>query len=120
MSKTDNTQPYWVKLAQNPQERVEYHDHCSRVCDIEDYPWKMQRSLYDWRLQHCYYKIKVNEYWIFNGRPHVKNYRPYHVKHERAEIRLKIRDLIKMSFEDIYDDEFGNYQHRHSALWEAW
>jgi hypothetical protein len=33
---------------------------------------------------------------------------------------MKIRDWLKMSREDIYDDEFGTMQHRHNALWEAW
>lgn len=120
MSKTDKTQPYWVKLAQNPDDRKEFHNHQRGICDIDNFNPK-RNNYFTYRLNHCYYKLrKVNEYWIFNGRPHVKHYRPYHVRAERAQLRNKIHNWLKMNFEDIYDDEFGNYQHRHSALWEAW
>ena|SRR5215211_7696615 len=120
MSRTDKTNPYWVKLEQEPSSRVEHHDHRRGVCDIDEYDPKHNQYISYWH-NHCHYKLRyVNMYWFFNVKPGVKHIRPYHVRTERAKMRNKLADWKKSTLEDIYDDEFGNYQHRHSAQWEAW
>lgn len=35
MSRTDKTQPYWVKILESKQNRQEWHCHENGVCDID-------------------------------------------------------------------------------------
>jgi hypothetical protein len=39
---------------------------------------------------------------------------------ERARLRMAMRDLIKSNSETREDTEFQNFNHRHSALWDAY
>ena len=123
MSKSDNTQPYWVRINFDTEDRIEVHNHEHGVCDLNNYDPKKHHFISYWH-QHCHYRLnRVVGYWGNRGGlpgGAAAPYRQEKVRHERASWRNKAADLKKMSLEDIYDDEFGNYQHRHSALWEAW
>lgn len=122
MSKTDKTHPHWVKLAQNPQWRVEDHNHRKGVCDIDNFNPKTNNYL-SYRRAHCYFWFKKGirkSIWPREGSWGVKMYTSKHIKSDRNEMRMQIRDWVKSNREDVYDSEFGNYQTRHRAIWEAW
>jgi hypothetical protein len=119
MSKTDKTQPVWVK-ANDPQQHIEYHDHRHGICDIEEYDPKKHRYITYW-FNHCHRDLPRGRF-FYMSYPRGKSAQAYRAKdlgRERGELRRKIRDWMKSSLEDIYDDEYGTNQHRHNALWEA-
>lgn len=117
MSDTDKTKPTWVQLYQNPEWRVEYHDHVNHECNIN--PKDVGR--YRWFTRGCHY-------WASDlGNQHVwkrcsKSEQCYRDKangHARTKLRKDMRNLIKMTRDDIDDCEFLSYPHRHQALWDA-
>lgn len=118
MSDTDKTKPYRVKLAQNPEWRVEEHDHRNGQCELDsnniDFWWKTRRQ--------CGYGFRDSVSQRSWARPSrvEQAYRDQANGKTRTQLRKDMRNLVKSSREDIEDCEFLSYPHRHSAIWDAW
>jgi len=117
VSRTDKTNPLWVKLLQNPEWREEHHNHRNRDCDLGP-------MTKDWHYphNHCDYWISDlgNQHvWIRSSRSE-QAYREEANGKARNDLRMAMRDIEKMSREDVEDCEFLSYQHRHQARWDAW
>lgn len=89
MSKTDKTDPYWVK---EMYERVEYHDHRNGVCDIDEYIFGGRHTWGQRRWNGCcFYQLVRYDNKTF-GRPSADS------EWMRIENRRKRRaDRVKMS-----------------------
>lgn len=123
MSKTDKTQPWEVKLRQNPQMRVEDHDHRKGYCDMVDGVIKEHVRWYGSTYRTCGHKFAKEHHYTSGiyGRPRSGQF--YVQKRnakERTRVRLAFRDMIKLDADGIEDYDFQNYQHRHSAHWDMW
>lgn len=121
MSKTDKTNPSWVKaLRKDSPEITEYHDHSQHACDIDDV--KGDRVFYWNRRGSCGYNVSY--YGWHNGfyprPPRGRSYRQEHEGRMRAALRKAKHDMLKLSRDDIEDYDIKSYQHRHSALWEMY
>lgn len=117
MSRTDKTNPTWVKLLQNPQWREEQHDHRNGECILKP-------ITKDWH----YPRVDCG-YWVSDlGNQHVwsrhtkseQMYRQEANGKARNNLRMDMREIMKMAREDIEDCEFLSYPHRHQALWDTW
>jgi hypothetical protein len=123
MSKTDKTDPPWVKaLRRNSPEITEYHDHRAGVCDIDEIEEEGNRVFYWQRYRHC--GLAVSYYGWHNGfysrPPRGKHIRNLMEGSHRAKWRDSARNALKMSREDMEDADFPIFHHRHAALWEMY
>lgn len=117
VSKTDKTNPLWVKLLQNPEWREERHNHYNGVCDV-------QPITHDFHYPHtsCGYWVSnlgTQHVWV-RPREHEQLYRIEANGKTRNDLRMAMREIMKMTRDDIEDCEFLSYPHRHQALWDAW
>lgn len=133
MSKTDKTHPNWVKLMQNPQWRIEVHDHRHGECDILNKTY-CKHVMYGGLIRctqcglasshhRCYYWFRDGtrtKWWTREGSWGVQMYMTKHIRCDRNATRMSMRKLKKSTRRDIYDSEFGSYQHKHRAIWESW
>lgn len=120
MSDTDKTRPFWVQMHDpyNKGWREEAHNHANGICDIETsdprFPWRNR-----W---HCNFwpSAKANHSGIW-GRP-TRTLRCY-VREETRRERVAWRNLrnrmIKGEWEAAEESPL-TYNHRHSALWDAY
>lgn len=117
MSKTDKTNPLWVKLLQNPEWCEERHDHRNGICDVQPI-----ENGFRYPHSHCGYWVSDlgNQYvWV----RHTKSEQAYRKEangRARNELRMDMQELRKMTRDDVEDCEFLSYSHRHQALWDAW
>jgi hypothetical protein len=118
MSDTDKTKPIWVQLYQNPQYRVEDHDHRHGECDLDA---NNIVEGYSWHGRGC-------NFWASNlGNQHIwqrcskaeQCYRDRANGHARTLLRKQLRELMKTSKEDLEDCEYQSFPHRHQALWDS-
>ena len=121
MSKTDKTDPTWVKaLRKDSPEIREYHDHRFHPCDIDEV--NGDRVFFWMRRGSCGYNVSY--YGWHNGfyarPPRGRSYRQEHEGRMRAGWRKARQDMLKLSREDIEDYDVKSYQHRHAALWEMY
>ena len=117
MSKTDNTNPTWIKLLQNPEWREEVHDHRDGICDIE-----LVKKCFEYPRYGCGYGASDlgNQHVWCRSRRYEQIYRKESNGKARNNLRMDMQELRKMTREDIEDCEFLSYPHRHQALWDAW
>lgn len=119
VSDTDKTKPYWVQLNQNPEIRRIRHDHSKGPeCLIYPIREKYYLTFRLWTDYTCWYTTRkgvtiadtVVHRWTRSEK------RKWH-NHERMNVRCTMREISKMSFEDIEDSDFQNFPHRHNASW---
>jgi len=127
MSKTDKTDPSWVKaLRKDSPEIKEYHDHTKKdedgyiICDIDDVE---KPNIFYWqRRGSCAYDVSY--YGWNNGfyarPPRGKEIRNLMEGANRAKWRKARQDMLKLDPEDMEDYDVKSYQNRHSALWEMY
>ena len=123
VSDTDKTKPYWVKLYQNPELRRTRHDHRKGECDIDKYFEEYKQNTHWTRRGEC-------GYWVSFYRDHSgfyaknshgeKGYRAEANGADRTNLRIAIRDMLKTSREDLEDNEFQSFPHRHGVQWDMW
>ena len=122
MSRTDKDVPYRIHSARGG---IEEHDHRLGDCDLDE--WTPDRywivrdrtrcritfrgSHRYWNVLRCYPRTKRVEFYadsIRNG--------------DNARVRAHVREIAKLhrAGEDVEFEDVPNYQHRHSAEWEAW
>src|SRR3954471_7613731 len=106
MSKTDKTDPSWVKVLRkdSPEVRVR-HDHRFGPCDIDNIEDRTRPFYWQRGGNRCGYT--VNYYMWNNGFfPTPRSLQYYRKKHEssrRAAWRNAKHDLLKLSGEDLED-----------------
>ena len=118
MSHTDKTQPYWVKLKQNPQDRVEEHDHRKGICDLDP----NDNGSYGWTSQYCSYDFsRAAVQTAYQRCSEVEQlYRKKQNGKARGNLRKNLRDIMKTSRADLEDCDYQSFPHRHQALWDAY
>jgi hypothetical protein len=121
MSKTDKTDPVWVKLRRESPARVEFHNHNNGVCNFTEW-YNSEMTFYPYSQRACGYTVSYYGYHAgFYARPpHGKWYRRDFYGRERAKLRKAKHEMRKLSREDIEDYDIESRQHRHSALWEMY
>ncbi len=122
MSKTDKTDPTWVKaLRKDSPEISEWHDHRFGPCDIEEIDG---HRVFFWQRRNKNCGYSVSYYGWHNGfyarPPSSRYYRREKEGKMRAGWRKARQDMLKLSGEDLEDYDVKSYQHRHSALWEMY
>jgi len=118
VSDTDNTKPFWVRIAQNPELRNEAHDHSRGPCTIDT-----QNIQLWWTIKGhaCGYEPKFSATRIYRGSSKAEQmYRNKANGKDRTALRKIRQKLLKMSREDIENSDVQSFAHRHSALWDAW
>lgn len=121
MSKTFKTRPYWVKMNSNDYANVKKmtHSHEDGVCDVQ--PLRQG----DHYAKKCGYEVNYYGYnagvfgrkgadgrWVktavakFNGK-------------DRTRLRRDLREMLKLSLDDIEDYDIINPRPRNQALWDA-
>lgn len=103
MSRTDKTDPYWVRVTRYG---IEHHNHERGPCDLHEWKpnlgWRYNyahcyRAL-DWREGQSFYSTRTA--WAAN----------YYERSERNSVRMALRKYMD-------DDDIPDYRHRHGALW---
>jgi hypothetical protein len=115
MSKTDKTDPYWVKVERYG---VEHHDHRNTDCTMDDYlPYVWPRT--PWLSRQTCYKDLT---WGDMQTAFASHKDPWNSpnKLERG-IRARLRaDMAEARKLDDYEDlDIPPYQPRHGASWWA-
>lgn len=121
MSKTDKTDPYWVKGNDPTQRaRTEYHDHSTGDCDIADA--KGREVFWYSRSGNCGYNIpyyRWNDGFYSNA---VGRWAKAEKKIREGSARTKLardrHELVKLSRDEIENYDVINPRHRHGVLWE--
>lgn len=121
MSRTDKTNPLWVRIRQNSDWVVERHDHRNNICDLNSLDEFLKISYYWMDRRRCTYWIykSINRSIHYSGSKWFKSYRDECNGKERNNLRMSMRDYEKTNRNDIEDCDFQSYQHMHSATWEV-
>lgn len=120
MSRTDKTDPSWVKLKYPSRVRRECHNHEKGICDLTE------PTRGDWRApyrggEHCYYDVSYygwNE--GFYGRGAGRWFRAELAASNganRAKLRKDLHEMLKLDFEGIEEYDVINPRARNAALW---
>jgi hypothetical protein len=122
MSKTDKTDPSWVKLKKNTKLRREIHNHYlhDSVCDLREPTnnyWKAPFRGGD----YCFYY--VNFYGYNSGfYPRTSKWLKSEIslRHgaARARLRRDVHEMLKLDREELIDYNIINPRDRHSATWD--
>lgn len=121
MSKTDKTDPSWVKLLRPSPVRRTIHNHQHGICDLVP-----PRANY-WRApfhggDYCYYTVSYYG-WNngFYGRGPARwlkaEVRQRHGA-TRAKLRKDVQEMLKLDSEGIEEYDVINPKARNSALWD--
>lgn len=125
MSRTDKDVPYRVHVKRKGRET---HDHRHGVCDFtpkERENYRIDAPGYRYR-RTCGLEISGMHYWtslrFYSRTKLVAFYASSLNDEDNARVRSTLVDIRKLhrAGEDIEFADVPNYQHRHSAEWEAW
>jgi hypothetical protein len=122
VSRTDNTDPDWLRAMSHPRGYL-YHS-CSNI-----YRWQREalpcdanlprpRSKGEAQDRNCGWTMPYSSY----VSPSRQDCRIYWWGPERRREREDLRDMAREwnSTGEIESDDFPNYHHRNSAKWEIW
>lgn len=120
MSKTDKTNPTWVKIKQGLEVSASYiyavHNHADGVCDLEVFD---PREQWVWRRGRCRAYLYSDPGDGFAKYRHPRALKLACNQRERSE-RRRVRDALRgrtpCDFEDV---DLVQYRSRHSAWWDV-
>src|SRR5690242_13935559 len=122
MSRTDKDVPYRVHLARSGNVK---HDHRFGPCDLDE--WTPERYWLIRQAGTSCRRVEGNNYLrdtlrLYPRTKRVEFYADTIRNGDNARVRRWIREIEKLhrAGEDVDYEDVPNYQHRHSAEWEAW
>lgn len=124
MSRTDKDVPYRVHVARIGREA---HDHRHGVCDFEPGERKLNKlpgHAFRYR-RNCGLDIPGRYFYTLTFFPRTKLVQFYASSlndEDSSRVRSTLADIRKLhrAGEDIEFEDVPNYQHRHSAEWDAY